>query len=153
MSIRRRPLALAAASLLTLSFALTGCAVPIPGIGNVQLPVEGIKNAIQDATGLDVNVGASSTVPADWPGLPLPDGTLISSVVAGGVFSLSYELKDAAPIDSLRAALLAEGFEVTAETSGDLGAWVAAGPGWTVSLGWYSDNGLVYLNYSAVPTS
>ncbi len=140
----RRPVALAAAA-----FAVTllaGCGV----IPSPQDVVENtIEETIEDATGTDVSTGR---LPSDWPGLPTPDGQLLSSLAADGTYVLSYLLDDDTPITGLRDTLVGQGFEVTAETTGEINALVLVGPDWTVSLGWYVTDGKTALNYGVTPT-
>lgn len=144
----------AGSTLIALGLALTGCAgLPVPGLGGEQLSEEAIEETLEEATGSSVDIGDSVEVPSSWPGLPLPEGTLIASVVVEDIYSLTYQLDGDAPIQALQDALLADGFVVQAESLGELSLWNAATPEWTVSLAWYEgDGGTVELQYGVAPT-
>lgn len=129
--------ALAAGTLL-----LAGCVV-------IPSPADIVENTIEGATGTDVSTGQ---LPSDWPGLPTPDGQLLSSVAADGSYVLSYLLDDEGAITAVRDTLVGQGYEVTAETTGEFNATVLVDPEWTVSLGWYATEGKFALNYGVTPT-
>lgn len=150
---RRTPLALLAAVGLA-ALTLTGCSGIVPNVQ--QLTQNAIEGIAENATGVDVGIDAGSGValPPEWPGLPTPDGQLVSTIAADGVISLSYLVADDAAALALKTALVAEGFEVTVESLGDLNAVVLTNPEWTISLSWVADGSGqgMFLNYGITPT-
>ncbi|MCS0498463.1 hypothetical protein [Protaetiibacter mangrovi] len=113
--------ALAATLLLPLALALTGCANPIEqliesGTGT-QIDTDGDGGFTIETDDGAVQVGGSTELPADFPGeLPLPDGTLLSTVTAEGQWSLSYDGVSAGSAEEILAYLDANGFEQLALT-------------------------------------
>lgn len=144
---------IAAASLSLAALALSGCGSIIPSPEKIAEDAlkEGVEQAVEDATGTSVDIDPTA-LPEGFPDLPTPEGTLISSLVGDGIFSLTYLLDDESAVTTVEEALLADGYEVTADSSGDLNVFVAQGPEWTVSLTWYHDGEGVALSYGAVPT-
>lgn len=93
-----RPRRSRALSLLVMSpvllAGLVGCASLVPTPENI---VEGVVEQVAEQSGedLDVDVDATGdgvTLPADWPGLPVPEGRLFSAIKMGDSFSLSVEV-------------------------------------------------------------
>jgi hypothetical protein len=138
-------------SLALAALLLTGCSTLIPDPGQIVEDTVGgvVEDTIEGATGADVNTG---TLPSDWPGLPTPDGQLISSVAADGTYVLDYLLDDVSAIDAVKESLIAQGFEVTVESLGELNVVQLVDPEWTVSFTWYELEDGIGLNYSASPT-
>lgn len=144
--------------------ALVGCANPVEKLiesgaeklieqgtgGNVSIDSSEGGISFSDGDGNEVTFGAGAEVPAEWPGLPLPDGELIGSTITGEAIGLSYNTTQV-EVDALVEKLERDGFEVdqsmtldVAETrifkKGDAGA----------SLQWTKeDDGRVTLMYFA----
>ena len=128
-----------------LALGLTGC------LGN---PVEGlVEGVIENQTGIDVDTqtdGTSASLPKDWPGLPVPAGTITSALSTSGVFSISVTVESEDEIERVIAELLGQGYEETARADlGGLKTVVVTGPEWVASFGWFPDeeNGGFFLNY------
>lgn len=141
-----RPLALIIAAGLAAS--LTGC------FGN---PVESIvEGVIKEQTGIDVNTstdGTSASLPADWPGLPVPEGQITSALSVSGTFVITVLVDDEAAIESVISQLLGQGY--TEESRADLGGLKSVllrGSEWTTTVGWLPDEetGKFIVNYGVV---
>lgn len=143
-----RPLFILTASALTLS--LTGC------FGN---PVESfVEGVVESQTGIDVETstdGGSADLPKDWPGLPVPAGTVTSSFAVDGTFSITVTADSEDGIERVISDLMSQGYEETARADfGGLKTVVLAGPEWTTSFSWVPDEetGKFHLNYSVTAT-
>ena len=98
--------ALLAAALALVAPALTGCGL--------------IQNAVEQATGGDVDFGGTS-VPTDFPSeVPLIDGEVVSGASAGNsdgkVWNVTIKVDDVSAFDDIKAQLEGAGF-----TSSELG--------------------------------
>jgi hypothetical protein len=153
--IRSRHVAVLAAPLL-LAPLLSGC-FPNPidklteagGEKFVEELVEG-----QGGDDVQIDVGDEVSLPADWPGLPTPDGRLISAMSSDETIVLSYELADAAAASALVDELLAAGFTETASADyGELVTVVLESAEWMASAGWTIQDDGVLLSYSVAPRS
>jgi len=140
--------ALVAASVLTLGIA--GCT------GN---PIENvIEGVIKDQTGIEVEagtVGESASVPANWPGQPVPAGKIISTLAVDKTFSLTILVESEEEIERIIAELLAQGYGETGRVDyGDFDTVVMASEDWTATFSWYPDeeSGRVGLIYGVTPT-
>jgi hypothetical protein len=125
--------ALLAASALTLSLA--GC------FGN---PVESIvEGVIENQTGVDVDAGTQGTpasLPDGWPGLPVPEGTITSSLAAESTFALDMVVDSPDAIEATVAELIAQGYtETTRSDLAELQAVVLVSPEWTATFTWLLD--------------
>lgn len=144
--------------------ALVGCANPVEKLiesgaeklieqstgGEVNIDSDGGGISFSDSDGNEVTFGAGAEVPADWPGLPLPDGELVGSTITDGTILLTYKTTQA-EVDALIEKLESDGFALdqsmtldVAESrffkKGDAGA----------SVQWMSeDDGTVTLMYLA----
>jgi len=142
------------AALALAALLLVGCGSLIPTPEKIAEDTikEGVEKTVEEATGTSVDIDPTS-LPDGFPDLPTPEGELISTLAVDDTYSLSYRLDDEAAVDAVKAALLADGYEVTGEASGEFNAFVAANPEWTVSLSWYDDGeGSVVLAYGAART-
>ena len=77
--------------------------------------------AEQSGEDVDVDVDVDATgdgvsVPAGWPGLPLPEGRLFSATTVGETIGLSYEVESDDAARAVVDELIASGFENIAET-------------------------------------
>lgn len=114
------------------ALTLTGCAVnPIQGV------VEGV---IENQTGIDVSTssgGQSATLPAGWPDLPVPGGTIISSIASDTTFALTFEVDDESAVDGLIGELTGRGYtQASSIDFGELKGAVLESSEYTVSLTW-----------------
>lgn len=133
-----------------LALGLSGC------FGN---PVENlVEGVIENQTGVDVEVGGTgggAAVPENWPGLPIPDGDLISSLAVDGTFVLTMMVETEDEIERVIAELITQGYAETAraDTSG-FKTVVVASDELTASFSWYPDeeSGNFGLNYGVTPT-
>lgn len=140
----------AAAAVIAASLLLTGCGSLIPT--PEQIIGDTVENAVEDATGTSIDVGGNADLPESWPGLPTPEGGLTSSFSAAGTYSLTYLLPDDAAVHAFKDELIADGYELTSEMSGELGIYVLESDEWVLSLSWYEVEGEgVYLSYGAAP--
>jgi len=146
-----RPAAVLAVAALTMS--LTGC------FGNpLEAVVEGV---IENQTGVDVDVDGSGTgqsvsLPEDWPGLPVPAGTITSAISADGTFVLSMLADSPEAAEAVADELLASGYtEVSRADLGGLQSVVLSSPEWTVSLAWQTDPDTqeTIVNYGVSPAN
>jgi hypothetical protein len=142
------PIAVLGAAALTLS--LTGC------FGN---PVENlVEGVIENQTGVDVDTsagGGSAQVPDGWPGLPIPEGQIVSSLAIDTTYTLTIKVASDEVAGSVADQIEGLGYEVLAEGDmGELKTTVLQGPEWTVSLSWYTDpdSNDVLLNYGVAKT-
>jgi hypothetical protein len=141
--------AILAASALTLSLA--GC------FGN---PVESIvEGVIENQTGIDVDAGTQGTpasLPDGWPGLPVPPGTITSSIAADSTFAIDILVDSTDAIEATIAELMAQGYSETTRTDlGELQSVILTSPEWTVALTWSldTDTQKYYLIYGASATN
>jgi hypothetical protein len=145
--------ALAATLLLPLALALAGCANPIEqliesGTGT-QIDTDGDGGFTIETDDGTVQVGGSAELPADFPSeLPLPDGTLLSSVTAEGQWTLTYEDVSAEEVDELIGYFTDDGYEqLVMTTATDGRQFVYQNAQWSVSGLWgvsESGGGLFY---------
>ncbi|MGV8885635.1 MAG: hypothetical protein ACOH1T_08635 [Microbacteriaceae bacterium] len=136
----------AASALLVLS--LSGCfANPLEGI------VEGV---IEKQTGIDVGTGSggsSASLPDGWPGLPVPDGEIQSSIAADGTYVVTMLIDEEASIEAIVAQLEGSGYTTEADSNfGGLRGVVMSNDEMSVTLSWLpdEDSGKFILNYGAV---
>ncbi|GAA0491988.1 hypothetical protein [Microbacterium aurantiacum] len=155
-----RPRRSRALSLLVMSpvllAGLVGCASLVPTPENI---VEGVVEQVAEQSGedLDVDVDATGdgvTLPADWPGLPVPEGRLFSAIKMGDSFSLSVEVDSEDAARATADELAASGFEVLSETDyGELKGLVLKSAEWSVVYGWtVSDEGIT-VSYTITPVT
>lgn len=137
------PVSLIAASILVLS--LSGCfANPVESI---------IKGAVKNQTGIDVSTDAgmgSAKLPDDWPGLPIPDGQIVSAISIDGTYVVSMLVKSEQSIESVVTDLEGAGYEASSRSDfGGLKTVQLTSLEWIVSLGWLpgEDAGTFILNY------
>jgi hypothetical protein len=95
--------ALLAVSLALVAPALTGCGV--------------IQDAVEQATGGDVDFGGNS-VPEDFPSeVPLIDGEVLSGASAGNadgkIWNVTIKVEDASAFDEIKTQLEDAGFEAS----------------------------------------
>jgi len=153
-------------------FALTACANPIEQLVQ-QGTTSAIENLVEQQTGgkVDINsdgdggitietedgssidFGTSSKVPDSWPGLPLPNGNLVSSYATGSEFALTYQSSEA-DIEKLIASLQGQGFEETSSMDmGELKSRTLENAKHQVTLGWFQEEGdtftLQYMVFDA----
>jgi hypothetical protein len=101
-----------AASLLVVAPAVTGCGT--------------IADAIEGATGGDVDLGGTS-VPDDFPSeVPLIDGEVVAGGAIGNadgkIWNVTVKVPDVSAFDEITADFESAGFESTEVTSGEQGA-------------------------------
>lgn len=132
-----------------LALTLTGCA------GN---PVQGIiEGVVEDQTGIDVSTGSggqSASLPSGWPDLPLPSGTITSSLAAGTTFAVTFEVDAESEVDRLIDELMGSGYSESSSVDfGELKGAVFESSEYTVSLTWTpnTENGKLILNYGVSP--
>lgn len=132
----RRTLALSAATVL-LGLGLTACTNPIDQL--VQGGVEqGVEEAIEQATGgnVDIDTGGGASLPSDFPAdVPVPPGTITSSLTTDGIFQIMTTLDDVAQGATFAEEVEAAGYTLT--TSQDLGemkVWILENGTWTLSV-------------------
>ena len=149
---RLLPLALLTPALVA---GLVGCSLA-PTPENI---VEGIVEQAAEQSGEDVDVdvdvdatGDGVSVPAGWPGLPLPEGRLFSATTVGETIGLSYEVESDDAARAVVDELIASGFENIAETDyAELKGAVLQSTEWSVIYGWsISDEGII-VSYSVTP--
>lgn len=132
-------------------------AAVLSGCGSLPSPqdaVEGaVENAVEDATGSEISVGEDVSLPTGWPDLPLPDGKLLSSFAVDGIYSLDYQVADESAVQALNDALVSAGYELTAESSGEINVRSLTSPDWVASMTWYDAEDLdgVHLLYGVAP--
>lgn len=152
-------------------FALTACANPIEQLvqqgtsgaleklieqgsgGQVDIDTDGDGGiSIQTEDGGSIDFGASATVPDAWPGLPLPEGQLLTAYTSGNEFALTYQTTEA-EVDKLIAALKSQGFEEESVTDlGELKNMMLKSADFSLIVGWMKDNnGEFTLQYMVFP--
>jgi hypothetical protein len=143
-----RPVSLIIGSVLV--FSLSGCfANPVQGL---------IEGVIEEQTGIDVNTGSggsSAELPAGWPGLPVPDGQIISAISSDGTYLVSSIVTSEASIESVVTELKGSGYEETSRTDlGEIQAVVLSGSEWAITLGWFpgDDPGTFIVTYGIAPS-
>lgn len=155
----RRTVPAVAALGVGLALTLTGC------FGN---PLEqltegivegGVEQIIEDQTGVDVDLGngTGASLPADWPAeVPTPDGDIVLSSSAGGVYSVIINV---ASFDDVQRAfdemLLAGYAEISTLDLGE-GAItrIYENTTWNVGiLGAQNDDGTATMQYTVTPVS
>lgn len=148
----RRTLALSAAAVL-LAAGLSACTNPIDQL--VQGGVEqGVEEAIEQATGgkVDIDTGGGASLPSDFPAdVPVPPGTITSSLTTDGIFQIMTTLDDVAQGADFAEEIEAAGYTLT--TSQDLGemkVWILENGTWTLSVTTI-DGESPYLSYTVGP--
>lgn len=133
---------------------LVGCASLVPTPENI---VEGVVEQVAEQSGQDLDVDVDATgdgvaLPADWPGLPVPDGRLFSAIKAAGTFNLTYEVGSEEAARAVVDELTASGFETMSETDfGEMKGVMMESAEWRILYGWTLDDGNVTVTYSAAP--
>jgi hypothetical protein len=144
-----KPLSLIIGSVLV--FSLSGCfANPVQGL---------IEGVIENQTGIDVNTGSggsSAELPAGWPGLPLPDGQIVSAISSDGTYIVSMLTTSEESIESVISQLEGSGYELSSRSDlGEIQAVILNGNEWTVTLGWFpgDDPGTFIVTYGVAPSA
>jgi hypothetical protein len=135
-----RPLAVTVIA-ATAAFGLTGC------FGNPleSLAQNGIEQAVEQATGSDVNIdtdGTGASMPSNFPdSIPVVDGRIISSMSAGDTWSVTIAVDSVESAKAGYADLLGAGFtEVSAVDLGEGNVLNATeSDEYAVSYSWLSD--------------
>ena len=141
MNIRRAALPAVVVSLALLS----GCAPSMPSIPG------SLEDVVEQVTGGAVDVGGNTSVPSDWPGLPLPQGNLVTVLSVAGTFSLTYEIADEGVANALLAELAGAGFVEEAEADyGTFKSYFVSRDDYTVTIGVTIDKS-VGLLYTVTP--
>ncbi len=142
--------ALGGVAVLTLGLVgLTGCANPVEQFVN-----DTVENAIEGATGVDVDAGSGASVPEGFPSdIALPPGNPTVAVAAGGGYTLTYTLASAADADPVITALKSA---LTMDSESDLGGmkiWAFTGTDYGVAVTLLEqDDGTTQLLYVVTPT-
>lgn len=143
-----------------LAAAVIGAAVALGLTGCFGNPIKNIvEEVVEDRTGIEVSTGEngrSAALPDDWPGLPVPEGRIVSAMTIEGTHSLTIEVSREDLIESTIAELLAGGFTEAAKADyGQMVTLVLSSPEWNVSLGWLREDGedARVLTYTASPVS
>lgn len=130
------------------AFALTGCVNPVE-----QLINDTVENAVEGATGVDVDTGDGADVPEGFPAdIPLPAGSPSIAVAVDGGYSVTYTLPSAAEAEGVIEQLKAD-FTTDAESDiGGMKIWSFTGPDYTVGVTLLEqDDGTVNLVYVVAP--
>lgn len=159
-----RRVAGAAALILALT-SLTACANPVEQLtqgaieglieqqtgGNIDLDIGGMSITTED--GSTVDFGGSAGLPNDWPGLPVPNGEVIASVVSDGTYSLTIHTSES-EMQGLISSLQAEGFEITDTMNiGELNTTMLESTNYRVSVAWFADEDAGQLQYVVITRS
>lgn len=140
---------LAGAGVLTLGLlGLTGCVNPVE-----QLVNDTVENAIEGATGVEVDTGSGASVPDGFPtDIALPPGSPTVAVAAGGGFTVTYTLASASDADPVIAELTST---LTVDSESDFGGmkiWSLTGTDYGVAVTLLEqDDGTAQLMYVVTP--
>lgn len=130
------------------AIALTGCVNPVE-----QLINNTVEDAIEGATGIDVDAGGGASVPEGFPSdIPLPSGAPLAAVAVDGGYTVTYTLPSVADgeavIDQLKA-------QYTTDSESDFGGmkiWSFTGSDYTVGVTLLEqEDGTAQLLYVVAP--
>ncbi|MBA8816251.1 hypothetical protein FHX48_001324 [Microbacterium halimionae] len=118
-----------------------------------------VAQAVGGASGADVDIdvnGGSDIGPPDgWPGLPMPEGEVISAMRIDDSYSATILTADERTVEDTIADLNALGYaEVTTADLGGFKTVSVADDDLTILLSWFQDeeNGGYSVSYSVVAT-
>jgi hypothetical protein len=141
----------AIALLLAGGLTLAGCSNPVE-----DLIRNGVDNAVDGVTGGDVSIdtGRGADLPAGFPqDLPLPEGNLVASIGADGVYQLTYTLPSEDAATALADRLVAAGYANDGVSDlGEMKLWALRGPQWDIALAMTAVDG-VQLSYTVTPAA
>lgn len=130
------------------SVALAGCANPIE-----QLINNTVEEAIEGATGVEVDTGDGVDLPDGFPSdIPLPSGSPILALSIDGGYTVTYTLGSAADADAI-VEELKRAFTTDAESDfGGMKIWSFTGSDYTVGVTMLEqDDGTAQLVYVVAP--
>ncbi|WP_100810908.1 MULTISPECIES: hypothetical protein [unclassified Microbacterium] len=152
LSLRTIPLVLIAPLVV---IGLVGCSL-VPSPDNI---VEGLVEEAAAQSGEDVDLdvdtsGDGASLPDGWPGLPVPEGRIVSAIKMGDSYSISIEVTSEDAARAVVDELAASGFDMMGETDyGELKGAMLTSPEWNVVYGWTaSDEGIV-VSYTVSPVA
>ncbi|GAA1701368.1 hypothetical protein GCM10009808_19120 [Microbacterium sediminicola] len=127
--------------------ALTGCVNPVE-----ELISTTVEDAIEGATGVDVDTGDGASVPDGFPAsVPLPNQDPIVAASIDGGYSVSYSLASASEAEALIDEMKAR-FTTESETDiGGLKAWSFTDGEWTIAVTVIEDDATTQMVYVVVP--
>jgi hypothetical protein len=166
MTVHSRSLRLASALIATLAAAaVTACANPVEqlmssgaesaleslieqGAGDGSIDLDGDGMTITTDEGGTIEFGGTASLPSDWPGLPLPEGAILTSYDAPDGFALTIAT-NRGEVDKLIASLESSGFEVTDSLEiAELKTYLLSDATHRLTLGWIpEDNDQGSLQY------
>lgn len=153
----RRTVPAVAALGLGLALTLSGCfANPLEQLTE-GLVEGGVEQIIENQTGVDVDVDGSggASLPADWPAeVPTPDGDIVLSSSAGGVYSVIINVASYDDVQGAFDEMLLAGFaEIsTLDLGADAITRVYENTTWNVGvLGARNEDGTGTMQYTVTP--
>lgn len=139
----------AAALMLSVgAIALTGCVNPVE-----QLINSTVEDAIEGATGVDVDAGNGASVPEGFPSdIPLPSGSPLVALAVDGGYTVTYTLPSVADGEGIIEQLKSQ---YTTDSESDFGGmkiWSFTGSDYTVGVTLLEqEDGTAQLLYVVTP--
>ena len=102
---------------------------------------ETVEKAVEAETGVDVELGDSAELPADWPVMAaIPDGVLLLAYAEEGAWGATFSVADTQAAEAPIQALQSGGFAIESEqTAAGVNVYVLTDGRWDVSYSWVGD--------------